>query len=122
MLVNIRKILRYSIMNTKKKEGITMNNDCRFFLCLVLKRSDFKIADFSLIDVFENKSAAFSQAEHMRNKGIDVVLIPLIPNESEEEYLNDIEVEKLYHMFKGIGVKSYCGDSGDILTILRYIE
>lgn len=99
-----------------------MNNACKFFLCVVLKRSDFKIVDFSLIDVFENKSAAFSQAEHMRNKGVDVVLIPLIPNESEEEYLNDIEVEKLYHMFKGIGVKPYCGDSRDTLAILRYIE
>lgn len=98
-----------------------MSNDCRFFLCLVLKRSDFNIVDFSLIDVFENKSAAFSQAEQMRNKGVDVVLIPLIPDKSEE-YLNDIEVEKLSHMFKGIGVKSYCGDSGDILAILRYIE
>lgn len=53
-----------------------------------------------------------------QNKGVDVVLIP----DKSEEYLNDIEVEKLYHMFKGIGVKPYSGDSRDTLAILRYIE
>lgn len=98
-----------------------INNDCTFFLFLVLRRKSLKISDYQLINVFENKSDAFSQAEQMRNKGVDVVLIPLIPDKSEE-YLNRNEVEKLLRMFNGIGVKSYCGDSGDILAILRYIE
>lgn len=97
------------------------NNDCTFFLFLVLKRTSLEIADYQLIDVFENKSAAFLQAEQMRNKGVDVVLIPLIPDKSEE-YLNKNEVEKLIRMFNGIGVKSCCGDNGDIFAILRYIE
>lgn len=97
------------------------NNDCTFFLFMVLKRPSLEIADYQLIDVFENKSAAFSQADQMRNKGVDVMLIPLIPDKSEE-YLNKSEVKKLFHMFNGIGVKSYCGDRGDTHAILRYIE
>lgn len=97
------------------------NDNCRFFLFLVLQRKHFEIANFRLVDVFENKTAAFSRAEEMRNKGIDTALIPLIPDGSVES-LSDSEVETLCHMFYGIDAKPYCGDSGDIVSILRHIE
>lgn len=97
------------------------NDNGRFFLFLVLQRKHFEIADFRLIDIFENKTAAFSRAEEMRNKGIDTALIPFIPDGSVES-LSNSEVETLFHMFYGIGAKPYCGDSRDIVSILRYIE
>lgn len=37
------------------------NDNCRFFLFLVLQRKHFEIANFQLVDVFENKTAAFSK-------------------------------------------------------------
>ncbi|MBO5320827.1 MAG: hypothetical protein J6B01_13655 [Ruminococcus sp.] len=97
------------------------NDNYRFFLFLVLQRKHFEIADFWLIGVFEDKTVAFSRAEEIRKKGIDTALIPLIPDGSAES-LSDSEVETLFHMFYGIGAKPYCGDSSDIVSILRYIE
>ena len=97
------------------------NDNCRFFLFLVLQRKHFEIADFRLIDVFEDKTVAFSRAEEIRKKGIYAALIPLIPDGSAES-LSDSEVEILFHMFYGIGAKPYCGDSSDIVSILQYIE
>ena len=97
------------------------NDNCRFFLFLVLQRKHFEIADFRLIDVFENKTAAFSRAEEIRKKGIYAALIPLIPDGSAES-LSDSEVEILFRMFYGIDAKPYCGDGSDIVSILRYVE